>query len=164
MRRGREESSFCCLIVKQLLIIAIIVTSFCEGLVTQVPIQRILNNHLATISVTSTTITAATDTAILSTAISDDEQLVKQFGSAFAQKLIELEEYKKKHGNCLVPRRYEENPSLGNFVNKQRQSYRKYLMGEKSSINQVSTYYYIMYHLLRHLLYMKMNFVSSIWN
>ena len=146
MRRGREESSCCCLIVKQLLIIAIIVTSFCEGLVTQVPIQRILCNHLATISVTSTTITAATDTAILSTAISDDEQLVKQLGSAFAQKLIELEEYKKKHGNCLVPRRYEENPSLGNFVNKQRQSYRKYLMGEKSSINQVSTYYIIMYH------------------
>ena len=146
MRRGREESSCCCLIVKQLLIIAIIVTSFCEGLVTQVPIQRILCNHLATISVTSTTITAATDTAILSTAISDDEQLVKQFGSAFAQKLIELEEYKKKHGNCLVPRRYEESPSLGNFVNKQRQSYRKYLMGGKSSINQVSTYYIIMYH------------------
>ena len=145
MRRGREESSFCCLIVKQLLIIAIIVTSFCEGLVTQVPIQRILNNHLTVICVASTT-TATADTEIVSTAISDDEQLVKQLGSAFAQKLIELEEYKKKHGNCLVPRRYEENPSLGNFVNKQRQSYRKYLMGEKSSINQVSTYYYIMYH------------------
>ena len=147
MRRGREESSCCCLIVKQLLIIAIIVTSCCEGLVTQVPTQRILNNHLTAICVASTTTAATADTtAILSTAISDDEQLVKQVGSAFAQKLIELEEYKKKHGNCLVPRRYEENPSLGNFVNKQRQSYRKYLMGEKSSINQVSTYYYIMYH------------------
>ncbi len=147
MRRGRDESSFCCLIVKQLLIIAIIVTSFCEGLVTHVPTQRILNYHLAAICVRSTTTATADTTAILSTAISDDEQLlVKQLGSAFAQKLIELEEYKKKHGNCLVPRRYEENPSLGNFVNKQRQSYRKYLLGEKSSINQVSTYYYIMYH------------------
>jgi hypothetical protein len=147
MRRGRDKSSFCCLIVKQLLIIAIIITSCCEGLVTHMPTQRIFNNHLTAICVTSTTTATADTTAILSTTISDDEQLVKQLGSAFAQKLIELEEYKKKHGNCLVPRRYEENPSLGNFVNKQRQSYRKYRMGEKSSINQVSTYYYIiMYH------------------
>ena len=53
--------------------------------------------------------------------------------------LEECKEYKKKHGDCLVPRRYEENPSLGNFVNKQRQSYRKFLMGEKSSINDVSS-------------------------
>lgn len=145
MRRGREKSLCCWLVVKHLLALAII-TSCCEGLVTQVPTQRILNNHLTVICVTSTTTATADTPEILSTAISDDEQLVKQLGSAFAQKLIELEEYKKKHGNCLVPRRYEENPSLGNFVNKQRQSYRKYLMGEKSSINQVSTYYYIMYH------------------
>ena len=138
-RSGREESLCCCLIVKHLLALAIIITSSCEGLVTQVPTQRILNNHLTAICVASTSSATADTTAIISTAISDDEQLVKQVGSAFAQKLIELEEYKNKHGNCLVPRRYEENPSLGNFVNKQRQSYRKYLMGEKSSINQVST-------------------------
>ena len=68
----------------------------------------------------------------------DEQQLIRQLGSAFTQKLVELEEYKNKHGDCLVPRRYEENPSLGNFVNKQRQSYRKFLVDEKSSMNDVS--------------------------
>ena len=66
-----------------------------------------------------------------------NEQLAKELGSAFAQKLLDLEAYQLENGHCLVPKRYESNPSLGNWVNKQRQSYRKYLNGEKSSINEV---------------------------
>lgn len=89
-------------------------------------------NHRARILAATTDTNAATTTIV-------DEQLTKQLGIAFTQKLVELEEYKKKHGDCLVPRRYEENPSLGNFVNKQRQSYRKFLLGEKSSMNDVSS-------------------------
>lgn len=68
-----------------------------------------------------------------------EEQLSIRFGPAFAQKIIELAEYKEKFGDCLVPKRYQDNPSLGNFVNKQRQLYRKYLEGENSSMTQVSS-------------------------
>ena len=121
--------------VEHLLVFAIGITTL-NGLVLQVPthISRIHStNYRVRILAATTTDDTASSTSIV------DEQLTKQLGSAFTQKLIELEEYKKKHGDCLVPRRYEENPSLGNFVNKQRQSYRKFLLGEKSSMNDVSS-------------------------
>lgn len=41
-------------------------------------------------------------------------------------RLHQLIEYKEKYGDTLVPKRYEKNPSLGNWVNKQRQQYRKF--------------------------------------
>jgi len=56
--------------------------------------------------------------------------------SAFHQRLSELRDYRKQYGNCLVPKRYEDNPTLGNWVNKQRQLYRRFLKGEKSSLNK----------------------------
>ena len=34
-----------------------------------------------------------------------------------------LKEYRNEHGNCNVPRRYEVNPSLGNWVKNQRYEY-----------------------------------------
>jgi hypothetical protein len=64
----------------------------------------------------------------------DDELLL---GRAFAGKLLELEAYRNEYGDCLVPKRYKRNPSLGNWVNKQRQNYRKFMRGEKSSMNEV---------------------------
>jgi hypothetical protein len=64
----------------------------------------------------------------------NEDQLRIRFGPAFAQKVMELAKYKEKFGDCLVPKRYQDNPSLGNFVNKQRQLYRKYLEGENSSM------------------------------
>lgn len=70
------------------------------------------------------------------TNISNDGQLLEELGGAFARKVLQLEEYKRVNGHCLVPKRYESNPSLGNWVNKQRQNYRKYLRGEKSSMNE----------------------------
>jgi len=48
-------------------------------------------------------------------------------------RIDQLRQYKKVHGNCLVPKRYKENPSLGNWVNKQRQHYRKFKENESSS-------------------------------
>ncbi|KAL3797367.1 LOW QUALITY PROTEIN: hypothetical protein HJC23_010493 [Cyclotella cryptica] len=47
-----------------------------------------------------------------------------------------MELFKSENGHCLVPKRYDKNPSLGNWVNKQRQLYRKYLKGETSSITK----------------------------
>ena len=48
----------------------------------------------------------------------DERQLILRFGYPYAQKIQELVEYKSKHGDCMVPKRYKENPSLGNWVNK----------------------------------------------
>ena len=61
----------------------------------------------------------------------------KELGDAFAQKYAQLEQFRDINGHCLVPKRYKDNPSLGNWVNKQRQNYRRYLKGEKTSMNEV---------------------------
>lgn len=58
------------------------------------------------------------------------------YGSAFIDKLIDLQLYINEHGTTLVPKRYAKNPSLGNWVNKTRQMYRKYKQGEASSMNE----------------------------
>lgn len=49
----------------------------------------------------------------------------------WVDRLHELEEYREKHGSTMVPKRYPENPSLGNWVNKQRVMYRRYCANEK---------------------------------
>ncbi|KAL7510715.1 hypothetical protein ACHAXN_007613 [Cyclotella atomus] len=49
--------------------------------------------------------------------------------------LEELRDYKKIHGHCDVPLKYEKNQPLGAFVNNQRSEYRKLLKGEPSSMN-----------------------------
>ena len=41
-------------------------------------------------------------------------------GESWNQRLVELRQYKKKHGNCLVPSRYPPNPELGVWVGTQR--------------------------------------------
>jgi len=40
--------------------------------------------------------------------------------------LYELINFKKKHGHCLVPNRYHENPQLGLWVSVQRRQYREF--------------------------------------
>ena len=65
------------------------------------------------------------------------QQVITEIGIAFAQKIYELEEFQREHGHCLVPKRYSINPSLGNWVNKQRQNYRRHLMGENTALNEV---------------------------
>jgi Helicase associated domain len=47
------------------------------------------------------------------------------------ERFRQLQEFKDRHGHTLVPKRYKENPSLGNWVNKQRQQYRNFLSGAK---------------------------------
>ncbi|KAL7568634.1 hypothetical protein ACA910_022732 [Epithemia clementina (nom. ined.)] len=47
------------------------------------------------------------------------------FGARWEKQYKELVEYAKRHGNCLVPKRYADNPQLGVWVSKQRQEYRK---------------------------------------
>ena len=51
-------------------------------------------------------------------------------------RLDELREYRGEHGNCNVPRNYEPNPSLANWVNTQRQQYRLFQEGMPSSMTK----------------------------
>ena len=46
-----------------------------------------------------------------------DDQWDAMFGSLVA--------YKEKHGHCLVPKRYQDNPKLGTWVDTQRVQYKK---------------------------------------
>ena len=45
-----------------------------------------------------------------------------------------LQEYAEKHGNCIVPRDYDENPKLATWVGLQRKQYRLKQMGRPSYI------------------------------
>jgi hypothetical protein len=49
-------------------------------------------------------------------------------------RLSELADYRKMHGDCNVPRRYSENTKLGMWVMTQRSNYRLHLEGKKSSM------------------------------
>eukprot|EP00527_Entomoneis_sp_CCMP2396_P003928 CAMPEP_0198147476 /NCGR_PEP_ID=MMETSP1443-20131203/35960_1 /TAXON_ID=186043 /ORGANISM="Entomoneis sp., Strain CCMP2396" /LENGTH=345 /DNA_ID=CAMNT_0043811831 /DNA_START=30 /DNA_END=1067 /DNA_ORIENTATION=+ len=52
------------------------------------------------------------------------------YSGPWVQRAVQLLQYYQQHGHCLVPKRFKENQSLGNWVNKQRQEYRKFLAGE----------------------------------
>ena len=47
------------------------------------------------------------------------------------ERVGQIIDYKQANGHTRVPKRYKENPALGNWVNKQRQQYRNYLVGTK---------------------------------
>lgn len=51
--------------------------------------------------------------------------------ASWIDRVNELIAYKEKHGDTLVPKRYADNPALGNWVNKQRQLYKKYCSKEE---------------------------------
>jgi hypothetical protein len=51
--------------------------------------------------------------------------------ASWMDRVQQLQAYKATHGNALVPKRYKENPTLGNWVNKQRQNYRKFQRSEQ---------------------------------
>jgi len=52
---------------------------------------------------------------------------------AWNQKYGELKEYRKKHGNCTVPRNNQQYKQLGNWVHNQRQYYSCHKQGQKNA-------------------------------
>jgi hypothetical protein len=54
--------------------------------------------------------------------------------TAWEDRLSELADYRKVHGNCNVPKNYGENAKLGRWVAKQRRAYSLYLRGDTSPI------------------------------
>ena len=49
---------------------------------------------------------------------------------SWLNRIQQVVDYRDKYGHTLVPKRFKENPSLGNWVNKQRQQYRRYNEGK----------------------------------
>lgn len=49
---------------------------------------------------------------------------------SWSDRVHQLIEYREQNGDTLVPKRYVQNPALGNWVNKQRQQYKKYCANE----------------------------------
>mmetsp|Transcript_24330 Transcript_24330/g.39541 ORF Transcript_24330/g.39541 Transcript_24330/m.39541 type:complete len:270 (-) Transcript_24330:126-935(-) len=56
-------------------------------------------------------------------------------GRAWEQRIHELIDFQKKYGHCNVPQNYSPNPSLGTWVNRQRQEHKKRGDGDISSLN-----------------------------
>lgn len=52
------------------------------------------------------------------------------------KRLGDLYVYKQVHGHCNVPQKYNPNPSLGTWVNKQRMEYKAYTEGKKNSMTE----------------------------
>mmetsp|Transcript_1374 Transcript_1374/g.2772 ORF Transcript_1374/g.2772 Transcript_1374/m.2772 type:complete len:309 (-) Transcript_1374:2122-3048(-) len=52
----------------------------------------------------------------------------------WGERFQDLLDFQQEHGHCRVPKRYDANKSLANWVSKQRQEHRKFINGEKASI------------------------------
>uniref|UniRef100_A0A6U2PM57 Helicase-associated domain-containing protein n=1 Tax=Leptocylindrus danicus TaxID=163516 RepID=A0A6U2PM57_9STRA len=52
------------------------------------------------------------------------------------KKFQELKAYKDKFGDCLVPQKYDANPQLGEWVNRQRKHYQQMKNGKYSPMNK----------------------------
>ena len=56
------------------------------------------------------------------TATDQAQNIVVPPGNSFLERVRQLQEFKQAHnGSTVVPKRFKENPALGNWVNKQRQ-------------------------------------------
>jgi hypothetical protein len=56
--------------------------------------------------------------------------------ATYSNRVEQLREYKSRHGDCLVPREWPENPQLGSWVASQRKQYRALLNGKSSSLTK----------------------------
>lgn len=74
------------------------------------------------------------DSLVLWSSVGQSQSLgsapIPRKGATWIDRANELIEYRNKHGNTLVPKRYADNPALGNWVNKQRAQYQKFCAKE----------------------------------
>lgn len=55
--------------------------------------------------------------------------------AAWREKIEDLRKYRAKHGHCLVPSNYKENPQLATWVKCQRRQYKLYWESKPSAMN-----------------------------
>ncbi|GFH61957.1 hypothetical protein CTEN210_18433 [Chaetoceros tenuissimus] len=53
----------------------------------------------------------------------------------FDLRITKLQQFKEKHGHCNVPWKYEDDPSLGNWVSDMRYSYKQIRLGKTPRYN-----------------------------
>lgn len=63
---------------------------------------------------------------------------MKQFDDQWDEMFRQLIQYREKHGDCLVPSRYEENVRLGKWVETQRYEYTKRKRAEQTGVTQAA--------------------------
>jgi hypothetical protein len=56
--------------------------------------------------------------------------------TAFSSRVEQLRQYKARHGDCLVPKVWPENPQLGSWVANQRKQHRALLSGKPTSLTK----------------------------
>eukprot|EP00527_Entomoneis_sp_CCMP2396_P002689 CAMPEP_0198142290 /NCGR_PEP_ID=MMETSP1443-20131203/5117_1 /TAXON_ID=186043 /ORGANISM="Entomoneis sp., Strain CCMP2396" /LENGTH=363 /DNA_ID=CAMNT_0043805261 /DNA_START=317 /DNA_END=1405 /DNA_ORIENTATION=- len=57
-------------------------------------------------------------------------------GSLWTKRYQQLEKYKDGNGDCLVPKKYIDNPALGEWVNTQRSQYQRFKENKASRMTQ----------------------------
>jgi len=71
-----------------------------------------------------------------SSSIQQKSRLSTKRNAQWDKMLSELIEYREKYGDTLVPVEFADNPQLGSWVDTQRQNYKLYMQGKKSSLNE----------------------------
>jgi len=78
-----------------------------------------------------------------STLTDERQQELEQMGfvwdshrAAWDERLEDLKKYRSTFGNCLVPTNYDENRSLAVWVKCQRRQYRRFRLGQQSTMTQ----------------------------
>jgi hypothetical protein len=66
----------------------------------------------------------------------DNDDPVKKKLRTWEKSFERLADYKRRHGNCLIPKRYPPDSALGSWVDTQRKAYKKFRQGQKSSTNE----------------------------
>jgi hypothetical protein len=67
-------------------------------------------------------------------ASNNEKQNKKTTKNKWLSTFEELEEYKERYGDCIVPRGYAENPRLASWVAEQRKQFQLFIKGKPSSI------------------------------
>jgi hypothetical protein len=56
--------------------------------------------------------------------------------ATWLERIRELSEFRERHGSCVVPTSYTENPKLGTWVHHQRRQYKKFKEGKPCHITE----------------------------
>ena len=88
----------------------------------------------ATVSRSSSPSPHDSSSSLRSEASEGSKKTLRKKDGKWLSSLEQLKEYQKKHGDCIVPRGYAENPRLASWVAEQRKQYKLMKDGKQSSI------------------------------
>jgi hypothetical protein len=54
--------------------------------------------------------------------------------NTWIERMVDLKEIREKHGHCICPTNYTENPKLGTWIHHQRRQYKKFKEGKPCHI------------------------------